>query len=306
MGLLKVIVEAVQKWGAQPPRVFDLAPADGVVGIVPISNITSEPNHEDARFRRFVAVERTLEATSKERVRFTSSVPPLLGRIAFVSLFLGRDSKGWSDEEIARTHAALFRTGEWIEREAIRHGAAVNIELADTYFAAIDPARDEPVALGIVSEGYSEGLMDTEAEVLLVASASRAAAILGFHDIGDLTANVASRMQVDSIVWFIHPRSTGRSFVVPEQDTGMHGTSLAICFGREDDLPGPLLGSPFADPSTFAHEALHLFGASDKYGVPLSHFPKGAVTSRDMMRLDVDRLSKLRIDPATAAEIGWR
>jgi hypothetical protein len=305
MGLLKVIVEAVQKWGSQAPRVFDSAPADGVVGIIPIPNITGEPNREDRRFRRFVAMEPALEAPSNDRGRSTSSVPPLLGRIAFVSLFLGRDGRGWSDEEIARTHIALFRTGEWIEREAIRHGAAVNIELADTYFAAIDPVCDEPVELGMVLEGYSEGLMETQAEVLLVASASRAVAVLGFHDIGDLAANVAGRLGADSIVWFIHPRSTGRSFVVPEKDTGMQGVSLAICYAREDDLPGPLLGSPFADPSTFAHEALHLFGASDKYGVPLSHFPKGSVTGRDMMRLDDERLSRLRIDPATAAEIGW-
>jgi hypothetical protein len=53
------------------------------------------------------------------------------------------------------------------------------------------------------------------------------------------------------------------------------------------------------------HEFLHLFGASDKYGTPLATFPRQSVTSRDIMRLDHDRLSRLRIDALTAREIGW-
>ncbi len=121
----------------------------------------------------------------------------------------------------------------------------------------------------------------------------------------ELADRVGRRLRADSPVWLIHPRSAGRSFVVPESETGMIGVNLAICYARETEFPERLVGAPFPDPSTFAHELLHLFGASDKYGRPLSSFPKGSVTNRDIMRLEVETLSKLRIDPATAREIGW-
>jgi len=279
--------------------------ADGVVEIARVSAVASEPNPYDPRFREFGSLDPQPNET-RNRGRSTGKVPPLLGRVAFASLFLGQEGKGWKDDEIARTLSALIRTGEWIETEAKRLGAAVNIEVADVYFKAVDPKAEEQVSLGIVSEEFQEELMDSDAEVRLVASASRAAAVLGFHDIGDLARQIADRLQADAVVWFIHPRSVGRSFVVPERDTGMQGINLAICYAREDDLPGPLVGSPFPDPVTFAHEALHLFGASDKYGISLSRFSKGSVTQRDIMRLDQERLPGLRIDPATASEIGWR
>ena len=54
-----------------------------------------------------------------------------------------------------------------------------------------------------------------------------------------------------------------------------------------------------------AHEVLHLFGASDKYGVPLDSFRSGQVTHRDIMRMDARRLERLRVDPLTASEVGW-
>ena len=56
---------------------------------------------------------------------------------------------------------------------------------------------------------------------------------------------------------------------------------------------------------TVVHELFHLFGASDKYGIPLRSFPPKSVTDRDVMRLDSETLSRLRVDPATAAEVGW-
>ncbi len=46
-------------------------------------------------------------------------------------------------------------------------------------------------------------------------------------------------------------------------------------------------------------------GATDKYGVPLSAYPSGAVTAHDVMRLDRTRLARLRVDPLTAVEVGW-
>ena len=50
---------------------------------------------------------------------------------------------------------------------------------------------------------------------------------------------------------------------------------------------------------------LHLFGASDKYGVGLRSFAPKSVTSRDIMRLNHDQLARMTIDPLTASEVGW-
>jgi hypothetical protein len=306
MGLFGTLVSWIKgEWGASGPPPLDAAPADGVVEVVPILGLSGMPNRRDARFRRFRAVEAAPGLALRSRRRPGRSEPPLLGRVMFASLFLDRGTKPWSDEEIARTLAGIVRAGEWIEREAMRRGATVNVEVADVYFAATDPQPVAEVAVAVLPEGEGEGLYDADAEVRLVASASRGAAALGFRDVADLAAQVASRVQSDAIVWLIHPRAAGRSFVVPERETGMRGVSLAICYAREDDFPGPLIGPPYADPATFAHEVLHLFGATDKYGVPLSRFPEGTVTGRDIMRMDVENLSRLRVDSATAREIGW-
>ena len=305
MGIFGEIVARWRAWRSRGPKPAGryTSPADGVVEVVPIPDARGEPNPCDTRFRRFVALESS--SSVRKPGRPSRTMPPLMGRVAFASLFLGRYGKGWNHQEIARTHDSLIRAGEWIEREAIRLGAAVNIVVADLYFSALDPVREEAVEIAILPEGDGEGLYDADAEVKLVASASRAAASMGFRDVADLAGSVASRMDADAVVWLIHPRSVGRSFVVPESDTGMIGVSLAICYAREDDFPGPLAGLPFADPSTFAHEILHLFGATDKYGVPLSSFPKGSVTRAEIMRLDESKLSRLRVDPMTAKEIGW-
>jgi hypothetical protein len=80
---------------------------------------------------------------------------------------------------------------------------------------------------------------------------------------------------------------------------------LAVCYAREASFTEPVVRAPGPDPVTFVHELLHLFGATDKYGVPLSEFPPGAVTACDVMRLDRTRLARLHVDPLTAAEIGW-
>ena len=69
--------------------------------------------------------------------------------------------------------------------------------------------------------------------------------------------------------------------------------------------PSRWTGPPFTDPVTIVHEVLHLFGASDKYGVPLRSFAPKSVTHREVMRLDEESLIRLRIDPLTAREIGW-
>ena len=97
----------------------------------------------------------------------------------------------------------------------------------------------------------------------------------------------------------------GRSGAIGAERFRLPGGGLALCYARESNASAPLVGLPYVDPATLAHEFLHLFGASDKYGTPLRSFPDRSVTSRDIMRLDRDRLGSLRIDPLTASEIGW-
>lgn len=306
MGVLGEIAAWLRVRGASTPPPPDPTPADGRVEVVPVAGLRGEPNPRDGRFRRFLAMAPGEPIPKPRPARRPGKFPPLLGRVALASFFLGRDGTGWADAEVARALASLIRSGEWLEREAIRWGAALNVSVLDTYFAAQDAEGREPeVEIAVLPEGDGEGLFDADAEVKLVASAGRAARSLGFRDVADLVAKTVVAAPVDGLVWVIHVRSTGRSFVVPECDTGMRGVSLAICYAREDDFPGRLVGPPFSDPVTFAHELLHLFGASDKYGVPLASFPKGEVTRLDVMRLEIENLSRLRIDPATAFEIGW-
>jgi hypothetical protein len=101
------------------------------------------------------------------------------------------------------------------------------------------------------------------------------------------------------------PRASGQSVAILEEISGIPGVHLAVCYAQEADFAGPLAGPPYLDPVSLVHELLHLFGASDKYGVPLEDFPAGWVTSRDVMRLDEERLGRLRIDRLTAREVGW-
>jgi hypothetical protein len=59
-------------------------------------------------------------------------------------------------------------------------------------------------------------------------------------------------------------------------------------------------------PDCYPKDAIFGFGATDKYDVvSFEGFPAEAVTERDVMRLGYRRLKQLRIDPLTAAEIGW-
>jgi hypothetical protein len=307
MAVMGEIVSWIKAARSRPPEPSrDDSPADGVVEIVPVPTMFGAPNARDARFRRLAPTGQLGTPSPIRRKRPSRRQPPLLGRVAVASLFLGRDGKSWDDAEIARTLQCVIRAGEWIEQEAVKRGARVNICLPDLYFEADDPEpSSRPSEITILPEGDRDGLFDAGAELRLVASASRAARDLGFRDTVDLSDRVCSSLRCDALVWLVHPRSAGRSFVVPEVDTGLSGVSLAACFAREDDFPGPLIGPPSADPATFAHELLHLFGASDKYGVPLSAFPAGTVTDRDVMRMEFDRLKQLRIDGATATEIGW-
>jgi hypothetical protein len=305
IALLAALQGLIRELGRLPlvPLPEDARAADGAVGIALVANLASEPNTIDPRFRRFVARQGGVPSVLEPQ-RATPSAPPLLGRIVLISMFMGRDGQPWSEAEIARAHSAMLRAGAWIEREAIRWNAPVNIELADTYFVVNDDLSQD-VEIGFALKGEDIQPFETDAVAKALTSASRAATQLGFDDAVALIAEINSRVQADAPVWLLHPRQAGHSLAVPLDDTPLAGVSLAVCYAREENFPEPLEGPPFTDPVTIVHELLHLFGASDKYGVPLRSFAPGSVTNREVMRLDENSLIRLRIDPLTAQEIGW-
>jgi hypothetical protein len=286
----------------EPPP--DAPPADGQVEIVPVVGVRAQPNAHDGRFGRFLALERAEEGAAGRRAP-SRAAPALLGRVAIVALFLGRDGHEWSDKEMARAFAALVRAGAWIEREAMRWGAAVHVLLADAVFAVADDREPEEVEIAMVPEGDREAPDVAHASSRALAGFSRAAARLGFADAAELTRRINARIAADGHVWLLLPRRGGRSFAVPADLTDLPGVTLAVCHAREANFPEPLAGPPFVDPITVVHELLHLFGATDKYGVPLAAFPPGMVSERDVMCLNHESLARLRVDPLTALELGW-
>jgi hypothetical protein len=283
-------------------RARDLRPADGRVELSVIRGVVAEPNPHDARFRCFLKRSAELEGQpprSRSRAR-----PPLLGRVVLVSIFVGRDGAGWSDEEIARAHREMERAAGWMEREADRNKAAVNVELADTYFRGQDDVVED-VEIQVVEETGERGLFEADAVTKAVASASRASATMGFSDVIELIEDTDARLDADLHIWLLHLRRAGRSLAVTADLAPIPGVTMAICFARYESFPAPLSRAPYLEPATLAHEILHLCGATDKYGMPLGRFARGSVTERDIMRLDTSLLSRLRVDPLTAAEIGW-
>ena len=275
-------------------------PTDGVVDVVSVSGMETFANPSDSRFHRYVGLTEDLLRS----VELSPSNPALLGRVVLISVFVGRDGGRWTDLQIARSHEALDRAGRWIEREAIRHEARVNVGLAEVYFEVEDDAADS-VEIAFAPEGDDLGPMEANASTKALAGASRAAARLGFSDVVDLLARINPRIEADARVWLFHLWRSGRSLAIPAAESDVSGVGLAICYARESSFPEPLAGPGRVDPTTVAHELLHLFGASDKYGVPLRSFPSGSVTSRDVMRLDHDSLFRMTIDRLTASEIGW-
>ncbi|WP_435015882.1 hypothetical protein TA3x_003436 [Tundrisphaera sp. TA3] len=283
------------------PRPPDGArPADGIVDRSGMAGVRSEPNEEDPGWRRF----RAIEPDGPPPTRLVRAVPPPLGRVALISVFVGRDGRDWTDPEIARGHRALERAGAWLEREAACWDAPVNILLPDVYFQGRDDA-DDPVELSYQAEGDDFGPMEAGAAFKGIASASRVAAGLGFADVVDLAGRVEPRVDADVRVWLFHILRSGRSLAIPATDPEAPGIGLAICHAREASFPRPLDGPGRVDPVTVVHEVLHLFGASDKYGTRLEAYPRGSVGARDVMRLDHATLDRLVVGPLTAAEIGW-
>lgn len=284
----------------------DGRPADGRVELASLDSFPGEPNPFDARFRRFAGGGRDAirDDDRFEEHQAENSCPPLLGRVVIVSIFLGRHGRAWADSELAEAHEALFRAAVWLEREAQRRRVRVNLELSDLDFVADDDAPDL-VAVGFAAQGDEVGPFEADATTKALLRATRAAAQLGFQDASELFQTVEHHLKADVTVWLLHPREAGRSFAVPRDERAPGGLSLSVCYPREASFPEPLNGPARVDPVTVVHELLHLFGASDKYGYALKAYAPKSVTTRDVMRLSEGRLARLRIDSATAAEIGW-
>lgn len=307
---------------AEPPGPRDTRPADGRIDRARVLGCRVAPNPRNPNYGRFLGFEPDSRLPTAgpgaPRRRGRAGWPqPLLGRVVVLSLFIGRHGTSWSDREIAYAHRALERAAAWIEREAMRWHAAVNIEVAETYFVSDDDVVEDVVVefaprgggpagpYGGVARGEDVEIFDVNDIVKIVAGASRAAARLGFADVADLVAQVEARVEADACAWLLHLRSEGRSMAIPEEVTALDGVNLAACYAREADLPGPLDGPVFSDPITYVHELLHLFGAEDKYGVPLGRYDRRMLTDRDIMVLAHESLARLRVDPLTALEIGW-
>lgn len=232
------------------------------------------------------------------------SCPPLRGRVVLVSLFVGADGRGWSDDEIARHVASLARAARWMEEEAGRYGVEASVGAADVYFQ-VDGGDTPEVDMVVAQSGGEVGLFEADMTVRALTLMSRAAAEMGFRDAVDFVQEVAARLPGATIAWLLHLRLAGRSYAVPLDRTELDGVSLAFCHARQANFTEPLIRPPAPRAAVLAHEILHLFGAEDKYGWPLSHFPPRSVTRRDVMRLDSERLSDLRVDRLTASELGW-
>jgi hypothetical protein len=284
---------------ASRTAVLTAAPPDGLIECCAVQSVEGVPNAIAQRFRRFARL-----TTGAYRADNDRQDIGLRGRVVFISLFIGRDGTHWSEPEVAQVLSSLETAGRWIEREAERWQAAVNIALADTYFEELDEA-DEPVAIELVSEAHQPGLFESAATVKAMASATRAVARLGFAGVADWVETIGPRLDADQTIWLIHPRSAGRSHAIPPGQAPLPRSAFAVCFAGEANFPSRLTGSAKPDSATYAHEILHLFGASDKYGAEPDRFDPADVTERDIMRLAFRSLGHMRVDRLTAAEIGW-
>jgi hypothetical protein len=262
-----------------PP--INARPPDGVVPIVGLKGIQVTPNEVNPAIGAYLGIQTV--SRSRQVVRPARGGGSLLGRVGVFSLFVGRDGSSWSPREVAEAYESLAKMGRWVERDL----------------------AEETVVLATALDPYRTVVDEADADVLGVASASRAAARLGFADLADLIGSIDPRTDHDLTVWFVHLLRAGRSSAVGKDQFGFPGVGIALCYARDSAASEPLACRPYVDPATLAHEFLHLFGATDKYGTSLASFPARSVSERDIMRLGFERLGQLRIDAMSAAEIGW-
>jgi len=275
-------------------------------GIAAVALEPKEANLRDDRFHRYSGPFRPEDGEEPGPPLPWGKVasPSLLGRVALVSMFIGSDGRAWADSEIVRWMASIEQAARWMRKEAQRYGAVVAVGVADTYFR-VEGDRTPETDIGYAWTGAQLGLFEMNSVTQALTLMSRAAAQLGFRDSVDFVREVGARLDGATPVWLLHLRRAGRSFAVPLELTELDGVSLALCYARNKNFSDSIVRSPVPDAAMIAHEVLHLFGASDKYGMPLDSFRPGLVTSREIMRMDVDRLDRLRVDPLTASELGW-
>jgi hypothetical protein len=278
------------------------APADGVIECVVLEGARGERNPDRPRYRRFVAWDEGNSSARGGPLDVFSG--PLLGRVAVVPLFVGWGGRRWRDDEVARALKSLEKAASWIESQAVDWGAGVAVCLAETYFEESDD-QIGVVDIAVVAEAHQMGLFQAHATERVLAAASRALGRLGFAGLPDWVQQTRGRVGADQVVWLVNLGAAGRSHAIPEDLTPLPGVRLAVCYAQPADFPGPPSGPLGGDSVTCAHELLHLFGASDKYGARLDDFPPGMVTGRDIMLLHESSLARLRVDPLTAVELGW-
>ena len=282
--------------------------ASATVSIVPLRGVKKVTNFRNRKFQRFESgaelpeVEPPALQVSARTAR--CQPPDLQGNWVMVSLFVGCDGRPWSESEIAGRLDSLLHAGRWVAEEATRYRTPLALGVCDTYFAVEDDSTDR-IEIGFAPEGADMGPAEADQATRALILMSRGARWLGFRDATDMVEKIAANVPGSRCVWFLHIRRGGRSLAIPHDLTELQGVCLAVCYAREASFTEPVVKVPGPDPVTFVHELLHLFGATDKYGRPLSAFPSGAVTAYDVMRLDRTRLARLRVDPLTAAEIGW-
>jgi hypothetical protein len=216
-----------------------------------------------------------------------------------------RPESPWTDGEIAEVFRALRVCSAWLARQASRYRVALDAGSDGLYYHTEDPQEDE-VPLGFRGEAGRVTLVSKAGAAHALAVASRWVSRVGFRDIVRFVGHVQRSVAADSWVVLFHPREAGRSFAIPAEISLHRCVELAVCYAQHAPLRGEVRGRIRPSPSTYAHELLHLFGATDKYDVvSLDDFPPGSVTERDIMRCSHYDLEHLRIDPLTAAEIGW-
>jgi hypothetical protein len=302
-----IVSRGVIQPGASTPRPRDERFPDGKVEIAGMVGFLGEPNPTDPRFSRFLGLEPPSGDKPRgvpRETRIANRCPSLLGRIVIFSVFLDRDRSIWSADEIARSHQAILRAGVWMEQQALRWNARMNVEVSTTYFVAREEAGRD-IEIEFQYEGNALNAFEKDEARNTFANLNSAAIELRFHHAVEFIEAIEARVEADRAVWLIHPRMAGRSFALPVDSMFGSPVHLAVCYPVYSDLPESFLGPAAADPVTVIHEILHLFGASDKYNQSFRAFEPGSVTRADVMRLDEDRLGRLRVDRQTAREVGW-
>jgi hypothetical protein len=262
----------------------------------------SVANPECPGYRRFVALSDGVSPPDDADVKPAQA---LAGRVALVSFFVDRPDSSWVDAEICDIFRAVGVCANWLTRQASRYRTNLETRSDSLYYHTSD-SREELVPIGFQTVAGRMVPVEAQSAAETLALPSYWVHRLGFADIVRFMGHVQRSVDADSWVVLFHPREAGRSFAVPAYLSLHRCVELAICYPQNAGVRRVLRGPLHPNPAVYAHELLHLFGATDKYDVvSLEDFPCGSVTECDIMRVSSRRLKQLRIDPLTAAEIGW-